>query len=606
MAGYVISSGVPYGAYLRERSSFDDLTTEDKTAVQAATSNRVIATIKDSSAQLIASQEALRSQNIELLKATKAGFQQMAWDVQQTTAAVRSLDATFSWGFNSILTHAGRMSDTLESLLVTAKTPSKTRAYEHFDDGRKAFDRGHLPEALEQIDKAISGDHTSAGYKLEWRFHLLRGAIQVGTFSHPQLLDLPAAEESYLSAARYASAEDTNAAALALLGAGWACYCQGRLDAALTHTNSATTLSPSLAEGHFQASKILMALGRSREGLHRLEIAVGLDPGYVVKAAADGDFQNFTTEFEAWCAAEGERSRAALQALYDTWSGSVAFWIACVSSGVSLPLVASTIRAASPPLLDTLICLHALDALTRNLKTGSQWSAQEAAKAIETIPETLEVPAGLLQSLRDLTDGWSLDTDYFALGGALLKRQQAQTVAALCKRAHEREAKPLELFALWLAGTSETGKVKEKLATYLQQVPASGRAVLIADYHVLRKTKAYPPETLGAIRTLLLKRYDQWKDEIAEDLRHRAIEGTKAPLEGIATRAIWSMIAMTIVAVALQELLNSTNLSVVIWIAGVALWVAKPIPRRILVRKRRLRSLLAAESKVRRRLATAT
>lgn len=606
MAGYVLSSGVPYGTYLRERARIDDLTIDDLTAAHAATSNRIIATIKDSSAQLIASHEALRSQNIELLKATKAGFQQVAWDVQQVGAAVRGLDATFIWGFNSVLTHTGRMADTLESLVLAAKNPSKTRAYEHFDDGRKAFDRGHLPDALEQIEKAISGDHTSAGYKLEWRFHLLRGAIQVGTFSHPQLLDLAAAEQSYLAAARYARSEDTNGAGLALLGAGWACYCQGRLDDALTHTNAATTLSPALAEGHFQASKILMALGRCQEGLDRLEIAIGLDPGYVVKAAADGDFQNFTTEFEAWCSAEKEKSRTALQTVYDKWSSTLAFWIACVSSGVNLPLVASTIRATSPPLFDTLICLHALDSLTRNLTVASEWTAQEAAKAIDTIPETLEVPKGLLRSLGDLTDRWSLDTDYFALGDLLVKRRQTPTVAALCDRAHEREAKPLELFALWLTATNDPAMVKQKLTRYLQQVPVSGRSVLISDFQSLRRTNAYPPETLGAIRTLLIKRYDQWKDEIDVDLRRRAIASTKAPLAGIATRALWSMIVMTIVAVALREAVGSTNLSAVVWLAGVALWVGNPIPRRIIVRKRRFRSLRHAESRIRRRLNSTT
>jgi tetratricopeptide (TPR) repeat protein len=605
MAGYVISSGVPYSKYLRERSSTDDLA-RDLATVHAATSHRIVATIKDTSAQLVASQEALRSQNIELLKATKAGFQQVAWDVQQTTAAVKGLDATFTWGFNSILTHAGRMSDTLESLLETAKTPTKTRAYEYFDDGRRAFDRGHLADALEQIDKAISGDHTSAGYKLEWRFHLLRGAIQVGTFSHPQLLDLPAAEASYLAAAKYARPEDSHGAALALLGAGWACYCQGRLDDALAHTNSATSLSPALAEGHFQASKILMALGRCDEGLSRLEIAVGVDPTYVVKAAADGDFQNFTTEFEAWCAAEQQRSHAALQALYDQWSGTVAFWRACMSSTVNLPLLATTVSSPSAPLFDTLICLHALDSLTRDLKVDAKWSAQDMSAAIETIPASLEIPGGLLKSLEEQTDAWSLDNSYFALGTALLKRRQAPLVEDLCRRAHERDAKPLELFALWLTVTNGSVGVKHKLTRYLQQVPVSGRNVLIADMQMLEESKAYSPALLDTIRTLLIKRYDQWAADIDADLRRRANAFTKEPLEGIMPRALWSMVAMTMAIAPVYALSRSVTLSAAIWTIGVAVAVAKPVVHRIGVRRRRYRSLAAAESRIKRRLSAAT
>jgi len=603
MAGYVISSGVPYGSYLRKPTSSDDVG-RDLTTLHAVTSQRVIATIKDSSAELVASHEALRAQNIELLKETKAGFTQLAWDVQQITAAVKGLDATFTWGFNSVLTHTGRMADTLESLLATAKAPSKTRAYEYFDDGRKAFDRGYLPEALEQVNKAISGDHTSTGYKLEWRFYLLRGAIQVGTFSHPQLLDLPAAEASYLAAAKYARAEDSNGAALAMLGAGWACYCQGRLDDALTHTDAATSLVPALAEGHFQASKILMALGRSTEGLSRLEIAVGLDPAYVVKAAADGDFQTFTTEFESWCAAEGEKSSGALKALYDKWSSTVAFWRASRASNVDLSLLASTISAPSPPLLDTLICFHALDPLTRNLRGGDKYTAQEMSAAIEIIPAPLKLPEGLLQSLRDLTGHWPVDSEYFALGEALAKRGQAPVVAELCQRAHERGAKPLELFALWLSATParERTPVMNRLTKYLQQVPASGRGPVLGDFQVLSDLKAYPQETIDAIRTRLIKRYEQWSPEIDADLTQRANAFTKHPLEGIVSHTVWSMLGMAMAVAPIYAALKSLRLTAAAWSLGVMFAIVNPVLHRFRERRRRFRALRSAESRVLRHL----
>jgi len=242
---YVIGSGVPYGKYLQAQALVDDL----KTA-QVRGLNLVSAAVQTGTKEIIASQDALRDQNARLAQAVTDGL-------DEVTGAIEDLNATFVWGFNAVLCHTGRMADALEDLLAAVKSPTKTRAYEYFDDARTAFSRGHLRDALELIEKAISGDHAASGYRIEWRFHLLKGSILVGTVAHPELLDLKSAEETYRTAADYAATDDTDGAALALLGASWACYCQAQLAEALNLADRALQYRPSFGEAHFQSAKIL-------------------------------------------------------------------------------------------------------------------------------------------------------------------------------------------------------------------------------------------------------------------------------------------------------------------------------------------------------------
>jgi hypothetical protein len=128
-------------------------------------------------------------------------------------------------------------------------------------------------------------------------------------------------------------------------------------------------------------------------------------------------------------------------------------------------------------------------------------------------------------------------------------------------------------------------------------VPVTGRKTLIDDFEGFRNS--YPRETVHTIRTLLLKRYEQWTDEIAADLRYRANDGIMAPLQGFVSRVFWSGIAVTIAAMVLRQVFRSTSLSAVVWLAGMTFAIVHPIARRIISRRRRLRALLYAESKIR-------
>ncbi len=112
--------------------------------------------------------------------AVQDGFSQLSWDMQDIQRELSGLNSTFTWGFTEVLAELGQMNDSLEELVQIAKNPVQTVAFNHFDIARQALRKGLYREALDEVRKAIDGDHSSPGYRLEWRFHMLRGTVLLG------------------------------------------------------------------------------------------------------------------------------------------------------------------------------------------------------------------------------------------------------------------------------------------------------------------------------------------------------------------------------------------------------------------------------------------
>ncbi len=299
MSNYVWGSHLSHADYLQAKSFVSDM----KSATREA-GRKVSMDISCQTRDIIASNESLHREHIEMLNAStdrtvgalNDGFERLSYSMDagfdQISSGISELNATFHWGFGAILASIGHMNDTLSELVKIAKTPVQTVAFNHFEIARDAFRQGLYRESLEELDKAISGDHTSAGYKLEWRFHQMKGTIQLGFADcDMSLYDLPKAEESFLAAARYGKTDYPHDAGRAFLSAGWAAYCQGKMKEALAHTEQAMTLHPDMGEVLFQASKVQMALGDVESALPLLAKAIDIDRFYALKAAGDGDFQ---------------------------------------------------------------------------------------------------------------------------------------------------------------------------------------------------------------------------------------------------------------------------------------------------------------------------
>jgi tetratricopeptide (TPR) repeat protein len=204
------------------------------------------------------------------------------------------LGTTISLGLTNVLLELEGMSTELKDLVRLAKTPAQTAAYEHYEIARDNFRKRLLPECLEELQKAISGDHVSSGFKTEWRFHQLLGLVLLGSFDRadPHLLDPTAAELAFRNAARYAQDETPGVRAWALLGAGLSAYSQSKdrpekLNDAHEHVQRALELAPNVAESWFLASKLKMALDAPTEALTALRTAAETSSAYLVRAAED-------------------------------------------------------------------------------------------------------------------------------------------------------------------------------------------------------------------------------------------------------------------------------------------------------------------------------
>jgi tetratricopeptide (TPR) repeat protein len=285
------SMSTPY-YHFGKRSYIDFL--QDKSFVDG-----VRGEVRSSTRSLISASERLQRDQISATqKASVDVSNQLRSLSSELGRGLTELNSTFHWGFSEILMSLGGVAVSLDELFRIAKIPSKTWAYEQFDDAREAYRKQLFPEALEYVERAINGyaDHT--GYNLEYRFHYFLGVLRVGSFrnSTNRIVDLVQAHAAFLNAARYSIHDEPQEAAKAYLGAGWASYCQGQMDLARAYTEQAALLDPSLSRAFFQLAKVSLCLGDIGTGVKHLRTAILRDPGYVREANDDKDFHHEAVE----------------------------------------------------------------------------------------------------------------------------------------------------------------------------------------------------------------------------------------------------------------------------------------------------------------------
>ena len=199
-------------------------------------------------------------------------------------------------GFAAELRRSDDTKRALDRLVESSESPEHTKALENFRHALYSRNRGLWDEALEYLTAAIEGDHVSKGYKLDWRFHWVKGELLLGSpKSHDWEGISPAkAEHSFLLAARYAKGDARDEAARAMLLASVAAFAQSRGEPAklgdmLKHAEAAVALDEALAEASFQMAKARMALGAPGDALPALRGAIERDPAFAVRAAEDPD-----------------------------------------------------------------------------------------------------------------------------------------------------------------------------------------------------------------------------------------------------------------------------------------------------------------------------
>ena len=211
MSSYVHGSRFSYLDYLQAKSFEQGLRSEISKQTRA----------------LIATNEQLQREHISVTRSLSAtvsdGFEQLSFDLQGVRQDLAEINSTLNWGFSELLTAVGRVNDSLNDLIKISKTPAQIWAYEQFEIAREAYRKELYDEAIEQLDRAIGGHGSNAGYKLEYRFHYLLGTIQLGSFRNnsPEIVNLAQAESAFLNAARYARMDEPMEAGRAFLAAGW-------------------------------------------------------------------------------------------------------------------------------------------------------------------------------------------------------------------------------------------------------------------------------------------------------------------------------------------------------------------------------------------------
>ncbi|MBN1380898.1 MAG: SUMF1/EgtB/PvdO family nonheme iron enzyme [Deltaproteobacteria bacterium] len=295
MSYYVYGGKITYKDYLAAKEFTRQVTTSIRGAgyqIALDVSRKTLAVI--ASTEGLARDQIQTGESVDNMKGDPGAekFARLYYHYEESSRGHEKLDPKFHWGFCQVMVRIGKMNDSLADLLKNARTSAETAAYEQYEIACYAFDRELYAECLESLNKAINGDHTSPGYKLGWRFYQMKGIIQLGFVDGDMaLMDLAAAEQSFLLAARYARADYPVHTGYAMLCAGWAAYCRGELSDALLHAELAMAIHPGLGEAFFLAAKIYMALDQVDQGLVILNKAIDLDRLFVLKAAADGDFQ---------------------------------------------------------------------------------------------------------------------------------------------------------------------------------------------------------------------------------------------------------------------------------------------------------------------------
>lgn len=218
---------------------------------------------------------------------------------------LQDLDQTLQDGFNGLghmlLDQFEQTQEMLEGLqarvdelIKVGKTPTKTHAFEQFDEARKAMEQGWYTEALRFLDGALNGvPNVSAGYKVEWRFYALLGKILLALSKQE---DLVAAEAAFLCVVRYAEPESKAVAAEAAGQAARVAYTLGRPHDARTHMQRSVEIGGMTCEKAWALAKFAMAAYMKEEAERELDALVARLPFYLEKAEKDPDFQKYGKE----------------------------------------------------------------------------------------------------------------------------------------------------------------------------------------------------------------------------------------------------------------------------------------------------------------------
>lgn len=289
---YAFNDDFDYRAYLEMQSHFD----------------RVQLGVRSEIKSLAISNEALAKRKIECLQKINGDvsnglsrlegrFESIEFSLDGIKGNLDELVSIASYGFSEVNFRLANIGDKLDSLVLAAKTPDQTWANEQYLIAYDAFGRFLFEEALDYIDRAIFGYGDRSGYRMDWRFHFLRGTIHLGSRENfdRNIVDLSQSRDDFLVAGKYSLASDKIASARSFGMAGWAAYCNGYADEAASLLRKSIGVNSADHRSHYDLAKVLFHSDSSCEARKHFDLSIRGNPFFALSAACDLDFLKHRT-----------------------------------------------------------------------------------------------------------------------------------------------------------------------------------------------------------------------------------------------------------------------------------------------------------------------
>jgi len=253
----------------------------------------------------LANNEQLSRQNIQAIEDSTSktvsvlgkSFNDLSSDLNDINRNIYSINESIQWGFDSLYYSIEEMHSSIRELIDISKKPTQTFAYNWFEIAQDAYRKKLYPEALDALEYAINGSGNNLGYKLDYRFHYLKGEILLGNAISlvTDVIDLSMAKNSFLDSAKYSSVDHPSKCAKSFASAAFAAYLMQDIKESIDLCNKALEKS-GIAEAWYLLAKNNIYMDDVNTLFENLKKAILLNKEYTIKAFSDNDFLKYESD----------------------------------------------------------------------------------------------------------------------------------------------------------------------------------------------------------------------------------------------------------------------------------------------------------------------
>ena len=285
---YTYRKNNSYRSYLKDKSHVDRIEMAIHTGIK----------------KLVTSNETLAQHQLKVIEKfgteIPKGFMRISTSLDVIARNIKNLGSVCEYGFTQIDIQLNFIDNSINRLIEIAKTPDQTWALEQYSIAQDALRRNLVEDAIVYVNRAICGYRERPGYPLDHRFYMFRGLIRLGNYNNftSTMIDLGAATEDFLLAAKYSEHDNPRDHARSLGLAGWASYCDGRMVDAERHMRKSIETYPGDDRSRFELSKLLFHIGKDNEALKQFSTVLRHDWKYGLRAGSDDDFLKYRNDVE--------------------------------------------------------------------------------------------------------------------------------------------------------------------------------------------------------------------------------------------------------------------------------------------------------------------